>query len=131
MVTANSVMETNEVRVSRIRFRRAARASDASSRMSGSLLPLGVGKCQVLLPVVGLYVVRSRPDVVPHGMANRAIDRRHLAQAESPNPEQRVHRIRVDRRQKLALRIRPLIALCTGDIERPRRDESQQLVLID
>ena len=70
------------------------------------------------------------PDVITERPAHRSVHCRHRRHFQPRLSVQRVNRLRAQRGQKFPTRIRPLVASRTRHVERPRRDQRQQLVLV-
>src|SRR6186997_1201113 len=90
-----------------------------------------IRKRQELLPVVVRHIVRARP----HVEAERAVERRlvhtgHLGRQLRRRAEQGVDRLGRLGGEEGAARIAPEVVLRNGDIDRARRNEGDELVLI-
>ena len=70
------------------------------------------------------------PDVITERPAHRGVHCRHRRHSQPRLSVQRVDPLGAQRGQKFATRIRPLVAHRTRHVERPRRDQRQQLVLV-
>jgi hypothetical protein len=86
---------------------------------------------QILPPVVVGEVVPARADVVADPSLDRLIHRGHLARGQAVGSQEPVDRVGTEGGQELALRVGPAVLDRARDVERPRGDEGQQLVLID
>ena len=95
------------------------------------LSEMAVGEVQILLPVVRGDVVFARANVVGNEVADRVIDRRRLLHAEARFAEEPVDRLGVLRGEEFAFRIGPEILRRARDVDGARRDERDELVLVD
>ena len=89
-----------------------------------------IRKRQILLPIVGGDIVLPGSKMIPDRIPYRLIRPRHRVDSQSGFAEERVDRLSPLRGQKFPLRIRPQILHRARHIHRPRRDQTNQLVLI-
>jgi hypothetical protein len=75
--------------------------------------------------------VFASADVVADRVANGVLGLRHFIGSKSCKAEKLVHGLRFLGSQEFTEGIGPLVAFSTCDVDRPRRDERDQLVLID
>ena len=100
-------------------------------RLVWRLLEQGaIGEIGEPLPVILDEVVRAGANVVADRSADRRIDRRILGRAETGAAEELPGRLRGDQRQKFAARIGPAILDGARRIERPRRDQREEAMLV-
>src|SRR5262249_38798288 len=83
-----------------------------------------------LAPVVIGQVVASGPDVIADPAVNGVVHARLLAHGQAVRAEQTVDGVGAEGGQELALGIGPTVLDRAGDVERPRGDQRQQLVLV-
>src|SRR5258707_7317662 len=97
-----------------------------SLRPHDSVLELPVGEIQVLLPVIGRYIVATAPHVVRNGIANRMFECRHGRIRYACHAIESIQGRYGLCREKLSLRIGKRIVNRAANVERPRSDEREQ-----
>lgn len=90
-----------------------------------------VGETEVLFPIVIGDIVFAGADMVADGPGDRVIESGHISRAEAVGAEETVNWFGVFGGEKLAAGIGPEILFGTGDIDRARRHEGNQHVLVD
>lgn len=90
-----------------------------------------VRKIQILLPVEDGHIVCSRSDVVANPSGDGLVGRGHFISRQALEAEPLVDRGGVFGGEEFPFGIRPAILCGTRHVERPRRDQCHQQVLVD
>ena len=95
------------------------------------LFEMPISELEVLLPVKIRHIMLTRAHVVTDGVTHGLIDLWHFRFRDPVFSQQSINRVRMNARQKFALRVCPSIFLRAGNINRARCHQSNQLVLVD
>src|SRR5690349_17780630 len=94
--------------------------------------PEAIGEVRESIPIVWREVVDAGAHMVRATAADeRPLERRHVRRRDRRVTPQRKDRRTRSQRQELAAGIGPEVLVGTRHVERPRRDERQQQMLID